>query len=219
MIAAKIRHLGHAEQRKRRRDLVQQDVGRPRHSALATGHQPVEVGASHQCRRRPERHGRDDVAARPDAAVDVDLCPVGDGVDHRGQRLQRCDGPVELASAMVRHHDAVRSRVDDGPGIGGGEDALDHERSVPDGAEPRQVGDRRGRVEQAAGQLGDGPLEAGERRELERLGGEQVEPPGGMQRAFSEGLQRQGRRDGQAVAHVPQARPGDGVSTVSTSAS
>ena len=58
-------------------------------------------------------------------------------------------------------------------------------------------------------ELGDGALEAVERRELERLGGEQVEPPGGMQRTLSEGLQRQGRRDGQAVAHVPQPRPGD----------
>ena len=110
---------------------------------------------------------------------------------------------------MVRHDDRIRSGVDDGPGICRVEDALDDERPVPDGAEPGEVGDRRGRVEQAADELGDGALGALERGELERLGGEEVEPPRWVQRALREGLQRQGRRDGQAVADVAQPWPGD----------
>src|SRR6185503_820206 len=88
--------------------------------------------------------------------------------------------------------------------------ALDQERPVPDGAQPGEVGDRRGRVEEAGDELGDGALGVLERGELERLGGEEVEPPRGMQRALREGLQREGWRDGEAVADVAQSWPRDG---------
>ena len=72
-----------AEQREGAGDLLRQDVGGPLHAALAAGHQAVEVGAADQRRARAEGDGGDDVAAGQDAAVDVHLGPVADGVDDR----------------------------------------------------------------------------------------------------------------------------------------
>ena len=52
------------------------------------------------------------MVAPPDAAVDIDLGAVADGVDDLGQGTGRRDHVVELATAVVRHRDRRRSRFD-----------------------------------------------------------------------------------------------------------
>src|SRR5512132_1965384 len=209
VVRTKSRYARYPKERECRPDLLDQDVGRPPHPTLAAGHQPVEVSASYQASPCPQRHSGDDVAARHDASIDVDLGPVAYRLHHGGQRLQRGGCPIELSSSVVGHNDSIRSGIDDGPGIGRVQDALDDKWPAPDGAEPGEVGDRRGRVEQAPGELGDGALEAPERCKLKRLGSEKVEPPRGVQCALGEGLQREGWRDRQAVADVAQPWPSD----------
>ena len=120
---------------------------------------------------------------------------------------------------MVRNDDGVRSGVDNGPGIGRVEDALDDERPVPDGAEPGEVGDRRGRVEQAGDELGDGALErlseANSSGSVVRRSNHQAGCNAPSAKVFSD-------RDGGMVRPLRTSRsrgPGTGVSTVSTSAS
>ena len=72
------------------------------HAALASCHQPIEVRATDQRGSCAERHRGHHVAAGQDAAVDVDLGPVTDRVDHPGQLLQRGRRAVQLATAVVR---------------------------------------------------------------------------------------------------------------------
>ena len=87
------------------------------HPPLATSHEAVEVRPPDEGSPGALGDGRDDVAAGQDAAVDVDLCSVADGLDDRGERLEGRGGPVELAPAVVRDDDRVGTGVDDGPRV------------------------------------------------------------------------------------------------------
>lgn len=60
-------------------------------------------------------------------------------------------------------------------------------RAIPGIAQPREVGDGDGRVEDPVDQVRDRRLSLAERRESERLGGEQVEPPAGMEGDVEQG--------------------------------
>src|SRR4051812_5961973 len=107
MVATQLPDPGDAQQGHGGGHLRAEDVGRPSHPALACGHEAVEVRTADQPGASPEGDGGDEVAAGRDAAVDVDLRPVADGVDDVRQRLERHGGPVELATAVVRHHHRV----------------------------------------------------------------------------------------------------------------
>ena len=209
MVGCQLGHAGHAQQLQGAGDLCRRMSAARCTPALAAGHQPVEVGAPDQRRAGAERHGGDDVAAGEDAAVDVDLGAVADGSTTAGS----CSSGVGArsswrppwletttasapASTTARASSTVRM-------------PLTTSGPVPGGPQPGEVGDRRGRVEDPVDQLGDGAVEAVERGELQRLGGEQVEPPARVQRGLGERPQRQRRRDGEAVAHVAQPRAGD----------
>ena len=65
--------------------------------------------------------------AAPHAAVEVDLEPALDRVDHLGQRVERRDRPVERSPAVVRHDDRVDAVVDRELRVLAGEDPLEHE--------------------------------------------------------------------------------------------
>ena len=62
---------------------------------------------------------------------------------------------VELAPAVVRDHDRVRSGINDRPRVLDGLDPLDHDRAVPCIPHPGEVrnGDRR--VEDPVDEVGD----------------------------------------------------------------
>src|SRR5690606_18701951 len=78
-----------------------------------------------------------------DAGVEQDGCGPGvraDGVGDGGERVERGDGVVDLASAVVGHHDAVSTVVEGGAGVVGVLDAFDEDREAGALAQPREVG-------------------------------------------------------------------------------
>ena len=189
--------------------VVLQDVSGSLHPPLSARHEAVEVGPAHEGRPRAARNGGDDVGAGQDPAVDVDLGAVPDRVDHLWQHLQGCGGAVQLASSVVGDDHRIGAGRDDGAGVVDRLDALDDQRAVPGGPQPRQVGHGQGRVEHPSHEVSHRPLEPVERGELQRLGGHQVEPPPRVQGTLGQGPHGQRRREGQAVSHVAQARTGD----------
>src|SRR4051812_38113423 len=208
-----------SQQRHGARDLALEDRRGAVHAAFTAGHQAVQVGPADQGRAGPEGYRRDDVAAGEDAAVDVHLGAVAHRVDDTGQHLERRGRAVELAATVVGHDDGVGTGVDDGARVGDGLDPLDHQGSGPRGPDPRQVVEPRGGVEHLRDQLRDRALEAVERRELQGLGRQQVEPP---RRVQAPSTSVRADRAGGIVSPLRSSRsrrPGTGVSTVRTSAS
>src|SRR5207249_10013250 len=91
---------------------------------------PDEHGA------RAERERLQDVRPAPDAAIDQDLDPTRDLVEHLGQGVEAGLRPVELAPAMVRDDDGGDTVLDRKMRVLGGHDALEDERKRADRAQP-----------------------------------------------------------------------------------
>ncbi len=89
--------------------------------------------------RAPSATAFDDVAAAADPAVHDDLDVVAHRLDHRRQSAdgRRCS--VEVVAAVVGHRDCGGAAVDGAPGVVHPGDALDHERTAPLLAQPRQI--------------------------------------------------------------------------------
>ena len=206
MLRAELVHAGHAEQLQRADDVGAQDLRDLRHARAAARHQPVEVGPPDEGGGGAERDGRHDVAAVHDAGVDEHLRPSAQRLDGGLDQLQRHGGAVELAAAVVGEQHAVGARVDHPERVVHALHALDHELARPGVAQPFDVGHGQRGVEHPVDHLFRGAARR-ERRERERLGGEQVEPPVGVHRAVDERLEREGGRDREAVADVAEARP------------
>ncbi len=83
-------------------------------------------------------------------------------------------------------------------------DPLDHDAPGPAVPQPGEVVDRGARVEHPVHEVCDRPAGLAKRGELQRLGGEQVEPPGGVDGHVRQRPGGQARWDRHAVAHVPQ---------------
>ena len=75
--------------------------------------------------------------------------------------------------------------------------------------DPLQVVEGEAGVEHGAQVLADGARPAIQRRECQRLGGQQIEPPLRVRHCVEDGAQRQRRRDRHPVAVVAQPRAGD----------
>ena len=86
---------------------------------------------------------------------------------------------------------------------------LDDDLARPLLLDPGQVLVGHGRVEHRVEQLGDRPRPRVERRERERLGGEEVEPPRRARDRVGDRARRQRGRDRHAVADVAQPGAGD----------
>ena len=100
-------HEGHGA-----RHFLSEDVEDVRHTGRTPGTETVEIRATDAHRLRTQAQRLDDVASTPYAPVDQDLAlavePSGDG----RERIERRDRTVELATAVVRHHDSGRAQVD-----------------------------------------------------------------------------------------------------------
>ena len=107
---------GRPEELHRPDDVPAEDVGRALDAALATGHQPIQVGPPDEARPAPRSPRQRRIPAAHDPAVEIDLGPVADRGHDRRQLLERSGRPVELAAAVVRHDDRVRAAVDPRPG-------------------------------------------------------------------------------------------------------
>jgi hypothetical protein len=100
------------------------------------------MGASDEDRPGPQTQRFDHVGAGADAAVHQHL----DLAVHRGHDLrQDADGGghgVELARAVVRHHDGVRARIDGAAGVFADVHAFDHDGTLPGFLDPVEVAPR-----------------------------------------------------------------------------
>src|SRR5687767_12201466 len=79
---------GRAAEPDQREELAPDQLEVPDHAGLAAGREPPRNGAAQEHGARPERQGLHDVAAAPDAAVEIDLDLAIDRVDHLGQRVE-----------------------------------------------------------------------------------------------------------------------------------
>ena len=113
------------------------------HAGLAADRGCVQERPSDEHEVRAERQRLQHVGAAADAAVEHHRHAARGFRDLR-QHPQRRDRAVELAAAVVRHHDAVDAVVLCGARVGDGQNALDHERPLPAPADqldvlPRQL--------------------------------------------------------------------------------
>ena len=108
-VAGEFRGACGAEQFQRSGVVVAQKGQQMVDAGLAAGHERVQIRTPEKHRTSAERDGNRNVGAGPDAAVEVDLGAVADRVDDTGKQLERGHGSIQLASAVVRDRDAVRS--------------------------------------------------------------------------------------------------------------
>ena len=87
----------------------------------------VDVGPPVEDRGGAQRHGLDHVGAGAHARVEQDRDGAADRLEHPRQRVERRDGAVDLAAAVVGHDDAVHSGLHRGAGVVGVQDALEHD--------------------------------------------------------------------------------------------
>ena len=80
-------------------------------AGLAHGGEPVEIGAADQAAARAERQRLEHVLPGAHAAVEQHLDAVADRVGDARQRRDGRGRAVELAAAVVGHHDAVGAEV------------------------------------------------------------------------------------------------------------
>src|SRR3954447_12363209 len=205
-----VRHAGDAEERHRPAYLLGEDLRGAGHTALTAGHQAVQVRPADKAGVRAESDRGDDVGTGHDAGVEIDLGVAAHRLADVGKDTQRRGSAVQLATAVVREDDRVCAGVDYAAGVLDGLDTFDDQRSVPDRAQPVEVVDGHRRVEQLVQQLGDGAVPGGQRGERQRTGGEQVGPPGRVQRRVQHGLRGERRWNREAVADIAEPGPGNG---------
>jgi hypothetical protein len=177
-----------AHQRQVAVDLLRQQLDRVQHAGCAPNRRSEQERPADEHEIRPERQRRQDVRAAPEPAVDQQRQVLRGGADSR-QHVQRRRRRIELAPAVVRHHDPVHPAFARNPRILGRQDAFQRQRPFP----------------QPACQLHMVPGQGGVLRHLLHLAGEQVRSALGAQvRDVRDAVRHQRRqRAGQHPARMP----------------
>ena len=108
-----------------------QQRDRAAHAVLARRGERVEIEAAARTGLRADRQRLQHMRAAGDAAVADHLDLVADRIDDLGQRVEGRAAAVELAPAMVRHHDRGGADLDRAPRILDRDDAFQAEGAVP----------------------------------------------------------------------------------------
>src|SRR5699024_2753416 len=143
--------------------------------------------------------GGHDVRAVHDSGVEDDLDVATHLAGNLGQEVERHGGPVELAAAVDRQHDAVDTEVGELLRILEGLHAFDGDPSRPLFADLLQILEVDCRIHRGVEKFADGPTGVRQGCELEFRRGEEVEPPPGPGDRVRDRAQRYLRRDGEAV--------------------
>ena len=101
--------------------------------------QAVDVGPADRHRVRAARHGLDDVGAVADAGVEQQCRLRADRLADRHEGVEGADRPVDLAAAVVGHHDRVDTGIERLPGIVGVQNTLEDDRQPRPVPQGRQV--------------------------------------------------------------------------------
>jgi hypothetical protein len=199
---------GHAEQSHGPQDSALQNVDRSSDARFAAGHQPVKVGPPHQRASCAQRYRRHDVGPGHDAGVHQDLGILAQLTGYHGQQVEWHRRPIELATTVIGQDNSIDAAIDHGLGIVERLNSLDDELARPFRLDPGQVVEGDAGVEHGVQVLADGARPAIQRRERQRLRGQQVKPPMRVRHRVEDRPQGQCRRDGHPVAHIAQPRPG-----------
>src|SRR5215472_17141070 len=117
--------------------------------------EPPQEGLAREGRLRAERERARHVGAAADAGIHQHGGAARDLLDDGRQGVDRGRQRLDLAPAMVRHHEAVNAERKRGRGIVRMEDALEHQRPFPAIAIARDLLPREGALDLAAGEFGD----------------------------------------------------------------
>jgi hypothetical protein len=153
---------------------------------------------------------RHDVSAVADPAVDQHRSSGADRLHDLGQGHERSHRAVQLTSTVVGHHDPVGPGRHELPRVVRAEHPLDQDAARPHLAQPPQVVDGDRRVEHAVDEVRDRAAALAQRRELKKVGGQQVGPPARVHAHVGQRAQPQGRGNGQTVADISQPTSGHG---------
>jgi hypothetical protein len=99
----------------------------------------VEIGSTDQTAARAIRQRLEHVVAGPHATIEQHFEPVADRVGNVRQHRNRAGSAVELAPAVIGHHDPVDAFLSGVLGVLHVEDALEHQLSLPAFADPIEV--------------------------------------------------------------------------------
>ena len=124
-------------------------------AGFAGDRQAPELRPADEGRRGAEGERLDHVGAAADAAVDEHRHPAADRLDHGRERLNRGEGAVELAAAVVRHDEPVDASLDRHACLGRAEDAFEDQRPLPEVAQHVDVGPAHRRVEERGHAAGE----------------------------------------------------------------
>ena len=190
---------------------VRRIVDRLVDAAPAAGHEAVEVRAADEREARAERDRRHDVGARHDARVEVhlevgadlahDVAAAGGTGSARGRAGGRRGSRARCRRRRGRRACFASSTV-----------CTPLTTILPGHISrmtSRSSNEIVGSIAESSSSPTVPPVER-ERRELERRGGEEVDPPCRPGDRVDDGAGRELRRDREAVALVAQARAGDG---------
>ena len=133
-----------------------EEADRGVNASLAGGAKSVEVGASPHSGRGSEGDSFHDVAAATDAAITDQLDTITDGIGDVGEKCNRGGRAFELATTVVRKCESIHTEVGCDLCVLDALDSLDHDWSVPLGAELFEVRPAEGCVELGSGELREG---------------------------------------------------------------
>src|SRR5579871_6457741 len=128
-----------AEQGQADANFVFEYLEQPNHPLRPGGGQPIDIKPAASHRIGAENDRLDDIGAAADTAIDEHACPPADRLDHFGQHIYRAYSLVELATAMVRHIDAIDPVLERNPGVFGGGDAIQDQRNAADLPDPLDI--------------------------------------------------------------------------------
>ena len=127
----------------------------------AAGRHAIECRAPDQCTIRSQCQRFGNVRPTPQAAVDEDLGLIAYSLPRLLQYLQRMDAGIQLASAMIAQHYAIRTTRQRCARIFRRKNTLDHELAPPACPQIFHITPVQAGIELAGDELGTTPLVTG----------------------------------------------------------
>src|SRR5450631_1039757 len=110
------------------------------HTLFSCDGQNPDIETCQQNGANSEGQGFDCVGAVANAAVEEDRDFLLDRGGYGGERVQCCDGSVDLAASVVGDDDGVGAVVEREAGVIRMEDSLQHDRQFCLATEPTEIG-------------------------------------------------------------------------------
>ena len=210
MLGLKFGNVVHLKQLHGAAHLVGKNLDGPVHAAAATGHKPVQVGATDQSELRAQRHRGDNIGTVHNAGIDHHLGIHPYFTHYLREQVEGYGRTVQLTTAVVREQNAVYAQIGEFLRIFEVLHALNHDLAGPHFTDNLQVFIVDGGVHRVIQKLAHGAAGRGERGEFQLGRGQEVKPPPGARNRVQQGLHRQMRRNRETIALIAQASASNG---------